>query len=182
MKHTHTQKQKNKKQTYKQITPNKKKIKKNKTKKKVTAVIFVVSLSCYDEVMYEDDNENAMLDSLVLFEEICNNKWFINTSMILFLNKNDIFSQKISNVPITECFKHFDGNTNDYEQCVDFIKNQFLNQNKAPKQKYIFTHVLLYHCFFFFFFFLLCLYFAFAFRCWVLCFVTVCVCTCDYLP
>merc|ERR1712099_180531 len=66
----------------------------------VTAVIFVASLSCYDEVMFEDDTTNAMLDSVDLFEEICNLRWFINTAMILFLNKKDLFAAKIQKVPL----------------------------------------------------------------------------------
>eukprot|EP00487_Bulimina_marginata_P009723 TRINITY_DN4218_c0_g1_i2.p1 TRINITY_DN4218_c0_g1~~TRINITY_DN4218_c0_g1_i2.p1 ORF type:complete len:107 (-),score=18.91 TRINITY_DN4218_c0_g1_i2:166-486(-) len=34
----------------------------------VTAVIFVASLSCYDEVMFEDEEKNSMVDSIELFE------------------------------------------------------------------------------------------------------------------
>eukprot|EP01084_Bolivina_argentea_P168311 291920_1 len=34
----------------------------------VTAVIFIVSLSCYDEVMFEDEDMNCMVDSLDLFD------------------------------------------------------------------------------------------------------------------
>eukprot|EP01084_Bolivina_argentea_P010867 20280_1 len=57
-----------------------------------TAVIFVASLSCYDEVMIEDEYVNSMVDSLQLFDNICNNKWFEKTLMILFLNKKDLFA------------------------------------------------------------------------------------------
>merc|ERR1719273_101794 len=65
----------------------------------VTAVIFVASLSCYDEVMFEDDTQNAMIDSVDLFEEICNLRWFINTAMILFLTKNLLSPATIQKVP-----------------------------------------------------------------------------------
>lgn len=62
----------------------------------VTAVIFCVALSEYDLKLYEDDTTNRMQESLKLFKEICNTKWFANTAMILFLNKRDIFSEKVS--------------------------------------------------------------------------------------
>ncbi len=37
-----------------------------------------------------------MHESLRLFDSICNNKWFVNTSIILFLNKKDLFAEKIT--------------------------------------------------------------------------------------
>jgi len=61
----------------------------------VTAVIFCVAISEYDLKLYEDDQTNRMHESLKLFKEICNSKWFIDTAMILFLNKRDLFAEKI---------------------------------------------------------------------------------------
>jgi len=66
----------------------------------VTAVIFVASMNCYDEVMFEDEEKNSMVDSIELFETICNNEWFVETAMILFLNKRDLFAEKIKTIPI----------------------------------------------------------------------------------
>ena len=37
----------------------------------VTAVMFVASLSCYDEVLYKDSSINSMTAQLQLFDEIC---------------------------------------------------------------------------------------------------------------
>eukprot|EP01083_Nonionella_stella_P200372 733832_1 len=42
----------------------------------VKAVIFVISLSCFNEMMYEDLNKNCMVDSLELFDKTINNKSF----------------------------------------------------------------------------------------------------------
>ena len=74
----------------------------------VTAVIFVASLSCYDELMFEDDAINCMVDSLELFREICNLQWFVKTPIILFLNKKDLFLEKIHIIPLSVCFDKFD--------------------------------------------------------------------------
>jgi len=44
-----------------------------------------------------------------LFDSICNNKWFTDTSIILFLNKKDLFIQKILTSPISICFPEYKG-------------------------------------------------------------------------
>jgi len=70
----------------------------------VTAVIFVAALSEYDLKLYEDETTNRMHEALKLFKDICNTKWFLETAVILFLNKQDIFQKKITKVPLTVCF------------------------------------------------------------------------------
>jgi len=56
---------------------------------------FFVALSEYDLKLYEDDDTNRMHESLKLFDDICNSKWFFNIPIILFLNKMDLFKEKI---------------------------------------------------------------------------------------
>ena len=108
----------------------------------VTAVIYCASLSGYDESMYEDEMANVMWDSLDVFEEhVIKNRWFIETSVILFLNKVDIFHEKIEIVPITVCFDDFpnDGNPNGKDEVLQFIKHKYHARNNSEKQ--IYTHV-----------------------------------------
>lgn len=50
-----------------------------------------------------------MHESLKLFDSICNNKWFTDTSIILFLNKKDLFEEKIKKSPLTICFPEYSG-------------------------------------------------------------------------
>jgi hypothetical protein len=52
-----------------------------------------------------------MQESLKLFDSICNNKWFTDTSIILFLNKKDLFEEKIKKSPLTICFPEYTGNS-----------------------------------------------------------------------
>lgn len=52
-----------------------------------------------------------MQESLKLFDSICNNKWFTDTSIILFLNKKDLFAEKIRKSPLTICFPEYAGET-----------------------------------------------------------------------
>jgi hypothetical protein len=53
----------------------------------VTAIVFLVAISEYDQMLYEDESINRMQEALVLFDSICNSRWFVRTSIILFLNK-----------------------------------------------------------------------------------------------
>lgn len=53
--------------------------------------------------------QNRMQESLKLFDSICNNKWFTDTSIILFLNKKDLFEEKIRKSPLTICFPEYAG-------------------------------------------------------------------------
>ena len=50
-----------------------------------------------------------MMESMKLFDSICNNKWFVDTSIILFLNKKDLFEEKIRKSPLTICFPEYSG-------------------------------------------------------------------------
>lgn len=91
----------------------------------VTAVIFCVALSEYDLKLYEDDQTNRMHESLKLFKEICNSRWFVDTSMILFLNKRDLFEEKVKRVDLKVCFTDYTGGTN-YENAVISLVFVFL--------------------------------------------------------
>lgn len=104
----------------------------------VTAVLFVAALSDYDHKLYEDEDTNRMEESLNLFDEICNSRWFKKTSMILMLNKRDLFAEKIKKYPLTLCFKDYTG-PNTYDACTAFVKLQFENRQK-DRQKQIYTH------------------------------------------
>ena len=81
-----------------------------------------------------------MKESMKLFESISNNKWFIETSIILFFNKKDIFQEKIHQSPLTVCFPEYRGG-NSYSETSQYIKNKFeeLNQSKAKEIYYHFT-------------------------------------------
>jgi len=105
----------------------------------VTSVIFCVAISEYDLKLYEDDQTNRMHESLKLFKEICNSVWFTDTAVILFLNKRDLFEDKIKLVDLNVAFPEYRGGLN-YENAVNFIRDKFLSQNENPK-KHIYTHL-----------------------------------------
>ncbi len=50
-----------------------------------------------------------MKEALKLFGSILNNKWFLDTSIILFLNKKDLFEQKLRERPLTDVYPEYTG-------------------------------------------------------------------------
>ena len=50
-----------------------------------------------------------MLDSLELFEEISQNEFLENTEFILFLNKHDLFVEKLKTSKLSSCFPDYEG-------------------------------------------------------------------------
>lgn len=117
----------------------------------------------YDSVLAEDEEMNRMVESMKLFDSICNSKWFVDTSIILFLNKKDLFEEKIKKSPLTICFPEYTGiydssrldssstksvitfwyyvlGSNSYEDCAAYIQMKFESLNRRREQKCIYTH------------------------------------------
>jgi len=87
----------------------------------VTAVIFVISLSEYDQVLREDESTNRMHESITLFESLINSEWFFKTNFIIFFNKKDIFEEKIKTKDLKICFPEYSGGCN-VEAAKQYIK------------------------------------------------------------
>ena len=94
---------------------------------------------CFEKVLVEDETTNRMHESLRLFDSICNNKWFVNTSIILFLNKKDLFEEKITRSSLRKCFPDYQGK-DEYTEASEYIQAQFVAQNKS-EQKEIYCHL-----------------------------------------
>ena len=109
----------------------------------VTAVIFVAALSEYDQSLFEDASTNRMTEALALFEDICNNDYFLKSSMILFLNKRDLFAEKIKTKNIRDypMYSDYDGPDNDYEAGVQYFVKKFLSKNKSKTGRKVYHHV-----------------------------------------
>ncbi|KAK4338591.1 hypothetical protein RND71_043078 [Anisodus tanguticus] len=69
----------------------------------VTAVIFCAAISEYDQTLFEDERKNRMMETKELFEWVLKQPCFEKTSFMLFLNKFDIFEQKVLKVPLNAC-------------------------------------------------------------------------------
>jgi len=101
----------------------------------VSAVIFLVAINEYDMVLEEDNRTNRMEESLKLFQKLTGSQWFEETSFILFLNKSDLFKDKIEKRPLKDFFE-------DYEQFVSGLDNhtsmdEFTKSCEYIKAQYI---------------------------------------------
>nr|UYO72601.1 heterotrimeric G protein alpha subunit [Flammulina filiformis] len=105
----------------------------------VTALVFLVSLSEYDQMLYEDESVNRMQEALTLFDSICNSRWFVKTSIILFLNKIDLFAEKLPRSPLGDYFPDYTGGDN-YDAACDFLLHRFVSLNQSAATKQIYAH------------------------------------------
>ncbi|KAG6888457.1 Guanine nucleotide-binding protein subunit alpha [Termitomyces sp. Mi166 len=81
----------------------------------VTALVFLVSLSEYDQMLYEDE------------------------SVILFLNKIDLFAEKISRSPLSDYFPDYTGGDN-YDAACEYLLRRFVSLNQSAATKQIYAH------------------------------------------
>ncbi|KAG1053792.1 hypothetical protein G6F46_006250 [Rhizopus delemar] len=95
----------------------------------VTSVIFCVALSEYDQALLEESNQNRMLESLALFESVVNSRWFIRSSVMLLLNKVDIFKAKLTVSPLENYFPDYGGGA-DANKAAKYILWRFLQCNR----------------------------------------------------
>lgn len=128
----------------------------------VQVVLFLVAISGYDHVLVEDRNgvsqttsiyyqewngkiltnssQNQMHEALMLFESIANSKYFEKSALILFLNKMDLFQEKIMSgkAPIHEHFPDFTAGDGNVQAAQDFFANKFKNLVRDPtKEAYV---------------------------------------------
>ena len=75
----------------------------------VNCILFIVSLSSFDQQMVEDGSMNRMADALVLFEQVVTNPVLFRTDVILFLNKKDLFIEKTKTVSLQTFFPEYQG-------------------------------------------------------------------------
>ncbi|KAF9405047.1 guanine nucleotide-binding protein subunit alpha, partial [Podila epigama] len=106
----------------------------------VDAIIFMAALSTYDQPCEDDPRMNRLQDALALFNSIVNHKLFDQTSIILFLNKIDVFQRKLESGRslVSKYFPEYRG-PNDYCSTTVFFQYRFLQQCK-DLQKQVYTH------------------------------------------
>ena len=119
----------------------------------VTSIIFCVALSEYDQVLLEEANQvrgasrvsfahftdtllqNRMMESLVLFDSVVNSRWFMRTSIVLFLNKVDLFKEKLGRSPLGNYFPDYSGG-NDVNRAAKYLLWRFNQVNRAHLNLY----------------------------------------------
>ena len=102
----------------------------------MTCVIFLAAIDEYDTYLVTEDGQtlNRLKESIKLFGQIqLNNNWLNNTTFILFLNKRDIFEEKIKTSHIVDHFEDFQGFKGESQAAYEFIRAKF--QETQPKNR-----------------------------------------------
>ncbi|KAH7330741.1 guanine nucleotide-binding protein alpha-2 subunit [Rhizoctonia solani] len=100
----------------------------------VPAIMFVVSLSGYDQCMFENPGVNRMKDAMDTWNVICDSKYFRSTNIILLFNKDDLFSEKVKKSPIKRYFSDYEGPEGDAVAGRKYFLRQFLKLSKLSSK------------------------------------------------
>jgi len=102
----------------------------------VHGVMFVTAISEFDQQLFEENNVNRMTESLELFEQIVNEQAFTQSAMILFLNKSDLYDEKIKHVNIKDIpdFSDYSGPAHDRDAGINYFVDKFLERNTTHQE------------------------------------------------
>jgi len=106
----------------------------------VNTVIYLAALDSYDMFLDEDGRTNRLIDSLNLFGSVTNMPIFQPPSWILFLNKADIFEQKIKENPLNFFFPDIsESDARDARKSYKYIRRLF-KQHFQGNRKNFYCH------------------------------------------
>ncbi|GMT02198.1 hypothetical protein PENTCL1PPCAC_24372, partial [Pristionchus entomophagus] len=98
----------------------------------VNAIIFLSAISEFDQVLSEDKTMNRLMESMEVFKSVVSNPFFASATLILFLNKIDLFKEKIKKKSINILFKEY-GGPMEYFYMLRHIKGEFLRIAKVHR-------------------------------------------------
>jgi len=112
---------------------------------RVTCVIFLVAIDEYDSYFHVENEDgetvarrNRLQESIDVFRDIQLNRWMPHTTFILFLNKTDVFEDKIRYSNIVDHFPDYRGFPRNERDGKNFIHQKF-NDLRA-NGRYIYAH------------------------------------------
>jgi len=100
-------------------------------------MIFLVAVDEFDtQVIYQDRARNRLNESADIFLQLRSLQWIPReTNFILFLNKVDVFREKIQTVHIGDHFPKFNGFPRDYDSGIQFIESLYVSDKRGRKEK-----------------------------------------------
>ncbi|ULT90406.1 hypothetical protein L5515_008466 [Caenorhabditis briggsae] len=105
----------------------------------VHAVLFVAAISEYDQKLVEDESVNRMDEALNLYHIVFNGKYFTKAACILFLNKIDLFREKVKSVSIKKFHPGFEG-ANTAEDGAKYFRRKFRDGMHPDFKKRLYCH------------------------------------------
>ncbi|KAF7360865.1 hypothetical protein MSAN_01116100 [Mycena sanguinolenta] len=128
----------------------------------VDALIFLVPISAFDQVLAEDSSINRLADSVDLWTSIMSNKLLQNTKIILFLTKVDLLHVLIISVLVALCafakcmqakltsgvrfadyIPSYGGRANDFDTVSRYLRKQFcaILKEESPTPRIFYCHM-----------------------------------------
>ncbi|KAL9642362.1 hypothetical protein ABK040_007360 [Willaertia magna] len=100
----------------------------------VDAILYVCSLSEFDQSCYEDNTTNRMKESLELFSNYIASKHFEGVAVYLLFNKQDIFENKIKKGrSLKNTFPDYDGDASDFEKSKHYVENLYKEKDTLAR-------------------------------------------------
>ncbi len=106
----------------------------------VDLVIFVAALSGFNQTLFEDGKTNRISESIELFDKVCREEALKGSSLVLFLNKKDLFEERIKNFDITMAppLSNFEGDLRSFKETCEYIVDVF--RNVVPVNRTVTVH------------------------------------------
>ncbi|GAA5934777.1 guanine nucleotide-binding protein subunit alpha [Sporobolomyces koalae] len=102
----------------------------------VEVLLFLISISEYNQVLYEDETVTRFSEATTLWSSIANSRWFLKTNVILFLNKIDLFQAKLAAYPLSEHVPEYRG-PNDFRSTSSYLVRHFSSLYTNPSKELI---------------------------------------------
>lgn len=108
----------------------------------IHAIIYVMSLAAYDQTLFEDHTQNCYREALDVFGKTMKHDALSTIDVIVFLNKNDLFTPKIAVVPFTVFKPDFPADKkHDANAVKDYLRTEYksrfyggLKVDKSPRR------------------------------------------------
>ncbi|TFY67101.1 hypothetical protein EVJ58_g1830 [Rhodofomes roseus] len=109
----------------------------------MNAILFLAPISCFDQTLEEDPTVNRLEDSVVLWKTIVSNPLLAKTSIVLFLNKVDIFKAKLeAGIKLSKYIVSYGNRTNDFDSTSIYLKRKFaqIHKERSPEPRMFYCH------------------------------------------
>ena len=93
------------------------------------------AISEYDQVLAEDGTTNRLLEARNLFKTILQTDVLQKTKFILFLNKADIFKDKMKKGNIKKYITRYTGNVNNVDDATKYIEKDIFKKVMTDYQQ-----------------------------------------------
>jgi len=112
--------------------------------KNAICMIFLAAVDEFDtKVVLGKEERNRLQESAEIFSQLRGLQWIPReTGFILFLNKVDVFKEKILTSNIIDHFDSFQGFPRDYESGIQFIQSMYVPDRRRERlRNHIFPHL-----------------------------------------